>query len=64
MQKSKKMIKNVTKNSPKIRKDFENDIRSFLKEDYPDKFIEGIEIIDNNHVNVGMNILIVLRRSL
>ena len=30
----------------KIRRAFEKDIRSFLKEDYPDKIIEGTEIFD------------------
>ena len=35
----------------KIRKNFEKDIRSFLKEDYPDKLIEGTEIFDGQLVN-------------
>ena len=35
----------------KIRRAFEKDIRSFLKEDYPDKLIEGTEIFDGQLVN-------------
>ncbi len=34
----------------RIRRDFEKDIRSFLKEDYPDKLIEGIENFDGQLV--------------
>ena len=35
----------------KIRRAFEKDIRSFLKEDYPDKLIEGTEDYDGEIVS-------------
>jgi hypothetical protein len=38
-------------NNPKIRREFENNIRSFLKQDYPDKVIEGKEMIDGELIN-------------
>ena len=34
----------------RIRKDFEKNTRTFLNEDYPDKIIEGTEIVDGELV--------------
>ena len=41
---------NDPKSLKKIRRDFEKNTRTFLKEDYPDKIIEGIEFLEGEIV--------------
>ena len=41
---------NDPKSLKRIRRNFEKNTRTFLKEDYPDKIIEGTEIFDGQLV--------------